>query len=214
MKIFSDRTKLLRIGRYALIVLCFALIATLYFTPATFEGRTLYRQDVEGAVGMGTDARKFYEKTGERSYWTNSMFGGMPMYQIAPEYPSTNALSTIQGAYTLSKPLNLLGDYPWLLFGLLIGFFILMKVLRVNDWIDPYFRRAYLEAYDSYVHTAYHSRHDIDLSRKKMVGGVPVSSIHSTASTKQPCTDDLLLSLCDGSPCHSIPCGGDPKENI
>ena len=135
MKIFSDRTKLLLIGRYALIVLCFALIATLYFTPATFEGRTLYRQDVEGAVGMGTDARKFYEKTGERSYWTNSMFGGMPMYQIAPEYPSTNALSTIQGAYTLSKPLNLLGDYPWLLFGLLIGFFILMKVLRVNDWI-------------------------------------------------------------------------------
>lgn len=135
MKIFSDRTKLLRIGRYALIVLCFALIATLYFTPATFEGRTLYRQDVEGAVGMGTDARKFYEKTGERSYWTNSMFGGMPMYQIAPVYPSTNALSTIQGAYTLSKPLNLLGDYPWLLFGLLIGFFILMKVLRVNDWI-------------------------------------------------------------------------------
>lgn len=121
--------------RYALIVIGFALIATLYFTPATFEGRTLFRQDIEGTAGMGSDVRELRRETGERSYWTNSMFGGMPMYQIAPEYPSTAALSCVQGAYTLSYPLKLTGEYPWLLFGLLIGFFILMKVMGVKDGI-------------------------------------------------------------------------------
>ena len=88
MKVSVDKKIGKSVLRYALIVIGFALIATLYFTPATFEGRTLFRQDIEGAAGMGSDVRELRRETGERSYWTNSMFGGMPMYQIAPEYPS------------------------------------------------------------------------------------------------------------------------------
>lgn len=113
-----------------LAILFFAIVSLAYFYPATFEGRELFRNDVEGASGTAQDVRDYESATGEHSYWTNSLFGGMPMYQISPSYPSTKALQEIQNVGTLRAPLNIMGNYAWLLFAMMVGFFIFMRSLK------------------------------------------------------------------------------------
>lgn len=135
--------------RYTLIVVFFALVSVAYFLPAILEGRTLYRNDVEAVSGNGSDAKAYNEEhPNDPSYWTNSLFGGMPMYQIAPSYPSTKGLEVMESIYTLRTPINLLGSYPWLLFALMVGFFIFMKSLKIPDLLAM--MGALLWAFSSY----------------------------------------------------------------
>ena len=67
---------------HIIILLAFVAISFLYFSPI-FEGKQLRQMDYEHALGMSKELVDF-EKThpGEYSLWTNSMFGGMPAYQI------------------------------------------------------------------------------------------------------------------------------------
>lgn len=109
-----------------------AFLALAYFTPAVFEGRELFQHDVAGASGTAQDVRDHHAQTGETAYWTNSLFGGMPMYQISPSYPSIGLLKQVQDLLTLQWPLNLLPGYSWLLFAMMVGFFIFMRALRVR----------------------------------------------------------------------------------
>ncbi len=120
---------------YLAIVAVFIVISLAYFYPATFEGRELFQGDVAGASGTAQDVRDYEAQTGEHSYWTNSLFGGMPMYQISPSYPSTEALQKTQYLLTLRTPINLLGTYAWMLFAMMLGFFIFLKALRVNKYL-------------------------------------------------------------------------------
>lgn len=125
-----------------------AVLALLYFTPAVFEGRELFQHDVAGASGTAQDVRDYYTETGEVSYWTNSLFGGMPMYQIAPSYPSIAPVKWLQDLLTLQQPFNLLPSYSWLLFAMLLGFFIFMRSLRVRAL--PAFFGAIMWCFSSY----------------------------------------------------------------
>lgn len=121
------------IGRFwptLVVVALFDLLAFAYFTPAVIEGRELFQQDVAGASGTAQDVRDHYADTGETSYWTNSLFGGMPMYQIAPSYPSLSIIKKVQDVLSLQWPLNLLPSYSWLLFVMLWGFYLFMRSLK------------------------------------------------------------------------------------
>ena len=81
-------------------ILAFVLISFAYFFPADIEGRILFQHDT--AAGAGTnEAKEYYEQTGERTRWTNSLFGGMPTYQISPSYDSTVPLQWTQKIYQL-----------------------------------------------------------------------------------------------------------------
>ncbi len=132
----------------ALIISLFALISLAYFSPAIWEGRDLFQQDVAGASGTAQDVRDYETETGEHSYWTNSLFGGMPMYQISPSYPSLKVLKLAQDSYTLKFPLNLMPSYSWLLFAMLVGFFIFMQSLGIGRWTA--FLGAVFWAFSSY----------------------------------------------------------------
>ena len=105
-----------------LAVLFFAILAFAYFFPADIEGRILYRHDASAGVGAGREQIEYRQRTGERTRWTNSLFSGMPTYQIAPSYDSTDALATIEKAYHLWLPENV-----WYLFAYLLGFYILLR---------------------------------------------------------------------------------------
>ena len=107
-------------------------LALVYFMPAIFEGRELFQQDVAGASGTASDVRALTEATGEVSYWTNSLFGGMPMYQISPSYPSLWVIHKLQTLLTLQWPFTLLPNYSWLLFALLAGGYIFLRALRLG----------------------------------------------------------------------------------
>ena len=114
------------------VLILFVFLALAYFAPAVFEGRELFQQDVAGASGNASDVHRLAEATGEVSYWTNSLFGGMPMYQISPSYPSLYIISKIQSILTLQWPLCLLPGYSWLLFAMLGGFYLFLRALRLG----------------------------------------------------------------------------------
>lgn len=136
-------------GPWLGVVIFFLFLALSYFFPAVFEGRELFQQDVAGASGNASDVYRHMEATGGAfSYWTNSLFGGMPMYQIAPSYPSVGVLRTLQDLLTLQWPLNLLPGYSWLLFAMLGGFYLFMRSLRMNRL--PAVLGAIMWAFSSY----------------------------------------------------------------
>ena len=105
-----------------LAVLLFAVLAFAYFFPADIEGRILYRHDSSATRGAGQEQLEYYQRTGERTRWTNSLFSGMPTYQLAPSYNSTKALSQVEKAYHLWLPENV-----WYVFAYLLGFYILLR---------------------------------------------------------------------------------------
>ncbi len=103
-------------------IAAFALLSFAYFFPADIENRILFQHDTAAGVGLGQEVKEYYEATGERSRWTNSAFGGMPMYQIAPSYDSTRPLTWAQKVYQLFLP-----EYVCLVFMLMTGFYILLR---------------------------------------------------------------------------------------
>ena len=66
------------------VVLLFVVISFAYFFPADIEGRVLYRHDSSAGRGAGQEATEYLQRTGERTRWTNALFGGMPTYQMSP----------------------------------------------------------------------------------------------------------------------------------
>ena len=103
-------------------VVLFAVISFVYFMPADIDGRILYRHDTSAGRGAGVEQEQYLEKTGERTRWTNSAFSGMPTYQLAPSYKSTDMLSSVMNAYHLWLP-----DNVWYVFVYLLGFYILLR---------------------------------------------------------------------------------------
>jgi hypothetical protein len=102
----------------------------LYFMPEIFQNKALYQHDVVTGNSIGEESGNFTRETGERTLWTNSLFGGMPMYQIAPGGPSGNWLFKIRNFLCLSLP-----SPADLLFMMMIGAFILFIALKVNIWL-------------------------------------------------------------------------------
>ena len=105
-----------------LAVIFFAVLAFAYFYPADVEDRVLNQGDISAGLGSGQEASDYQKKSGERTRWTNSLFSGMPTYQIAPSYSSTDTLSGVEKAYHLWLP-----DNVWYLFAYLLGFYILLR---------------------------------------------------------------------------------------
>ena len=105
-----------------LAVLLFVVLAFAYFFPADIEGRILFRHDASAGRGAGQEGIEYLQKTGERSRWTNALFGGMPTYQMAPSYKSTDKLQQVINAWHLWLPENV-----WYVFAYLLGFYILLR---------------------------------------------------------------------------------------
>ena len=114
-----------------LMVVLFALLSFAYFFPADIEGRMLFQHDTAAGAGAGQEALQYYQETGERSRWTNSLFGGMPTYQIAPSYDSTEPLHRVQDIYRLFLP-----SYVWHVFIMLLGFYLLLRALGLSAWLS------------------------------------------------------------------------------
>lgn len=112
------------------VVLLFAVISFAYFYPAVTEGRILAQHDAVAGIGAGQEAKDYQEQTGETTRWTNALFGGMPTYQIAPSYPSTKTLNSIQNLYHLYLP-----GCTWYVFVMLLGFYILLRAFDFRAWL-------------------------------------------------------------------------------
>ena len=70
---------------YIIGILIFVLITMIYFNPLIL-GKKLQQADIKNFKGMSKEIVDFRDKTGDEPLWTNSMFGGMPAYQISVKY--------------------------------------------------------------------------------------------------------------------------------
>ena len=127
-----------------LVLVTFILISFVYFSSAIVDGRKISQHDSLAAIGQGQEARDYMARhDGERTRWTNSMFGGMPTYQMGPTYNSTKPLDAAKQAYQLFLP-----NYVYLVFIMMLGFYILMRALRANYLISAL--GAIIWAFSSY----------------------------------------------------------------
>ena len=126
-----------------IVIAFFAVISFVYFCPAVTEGRILSQHDSVAGIGAGQEHSEYYKRTGKSTRWTNSIFGGMPTYQMAPSYESTNLLSKIAELYHLYLP-----TYVWYVFVMLLGFYILLRAFNFKVWMSAL--GAIIWAFSSY----------------------------------------------------------------
>lgn len=111
-------------------VLFMALVAVVYFYPDDVNGNTLSQQDMQQGAANGHEVQVYAEETGQQARWTNSLFGGMPTFQIAPSYPSNSLFNWINRAMGLWLP----NPADWLMM-MMVGFFILLLAFRCRWYV-------------------------------------------------------------------------------
>ena len=110
-------------------IVIFIVLSIAYVSPV-LEGKKISQPDIMNNTGMSKEISDFRAKTGEEPLWTNSMFGGMPAYQISTLYKN-NISNLFHKIMTLGLPRP--ADMIFLYF---IGFYILMLVLGVSPWLS------------------------------------------------------------------------------
>ena len=116
---------------FVISILAFAAISWIYFYPSDVQGDVLQQNDVLQGAANGQEAKVFNEShEAEVTRWTNSLFGGMPTFQIAPSYESNSMINKIGKVLTLGfpQPVN------WV-FLLMLGFFILMLAFDMKWYL-------------------------------------------------------------------------------
>ncbi len=110
-------------------ILSFVILACIYFAPQ-LSGKKIQQGDIMMFKGMVQEITQHKEKTGEDALWTNSMFGGMPAYQIsAPQ--KYNVSKYIEKGFNLGMP-RPIGYFIYAM----IGFYIMLLIMGVNPWLS------------------------------------------------------------------------------
>lgn len=127
-----------------LAIVFFAALSFAYFIHPVSEGLVLTGHDHSGGAGASSEMEAYRKShNGERTRWTNTLFSGMPTYQMAPSYPSTEKLTKVENVYKLWLP-----DYVVLVFVMLLGFYILLRAFDFRAWMAAL--GAVLWAFSSY----------------------------------------------------------------
>ncbi len=111
---------------HLIAIALFALIALVYCAPV-LSGKKVDQHDMNVTRGSSKETVDFREKTGIDPLWSNSMFSGMPAYLIS-NVIHENIFAYIFRISTLGLP-----DPAQLIFLYLIGFYILLCVLKFDQ---------------------------------------------------------------------------------
>ena len=112
---------------FAIAVVVFAAISWIYFYPNDVNGDVLQQNDIMQGAANSQEIINFENQTGEKSWWTDALFGGMPTFQISPAYEGTTMLNPASALLRLYFPTPV----RWI-FLLLLGFFLLMLAFKVK----------------------------------------------------------------------------------
>lgn len=117
---------------YLIIFAVFILSAIVYFWPAV-QGKVVYAGDSINGTAATQEGIRYHQETGDYSFWTGSMFSGMPNYQIGGHrrYTVDSILYPIRWVMTAGNrnPLFILPFY-------LLAFFLLFRTFKVDKWIS------------------------------------------------------------------------------
>lgn len=113
---------------HLIAVVLFAIITLVQFSPL-LSNKVLEQGDIVRYKGMSQEMTDFRKAEHSEALWTNSMFGGMPAYQVSTIHPG-NWLGHIDKVFHLFLPHP--SGYIFLCF---IGFFILLLCLEISPWL-------------------------------------------------------------------------------
>src|SRR5690606_6523465 len=123
------------------IIGIFIAISFLYFTAA-WQCKVLFQHDVLQAQAGQQEILTIKERDGDMPLWTNSMFGGMPSYQVLIDLPNNITTYILRGfKWVFPHPIDVLLLY-------LLGAYLLFGVLRVKPWLAAL--GAFAFAFSSY----------------------------------------------------------------
>ncbi|MCU7615597.1 YfhO family protein [Chryseobacterium sp. PBS4-4] len=109
----------------AISIVAFLVLAFLYSTPV-FTGKQLFQHDIVQYRGGAKELIDFRDSFDKETYWSDSMFGGMPTYQMGSRFEGDIIKNLDSYLNILPRPVN----YLFLLFS---GFFLLGMV-AVRNW--------------------------------------------------------------------------------
>ena len=118
---------------YVVGVVVFIAVAMVYCAPV-LQGKVLVQGDVNNWKGAAQEARTFYQEEGYSPWWTNSMFSGMPTYQITGSLHTGELRTNLENiAHAGFK-----GDWQviGIIFAYFFGFFIMLRCFKVNPWLS------------------------------------------------------------------------------
>ena len=114
---------------HIIAVLLFVGLSVVYFSPVVLDGKELKQGDITNFKGMSKEIVDYRQQYHEEPLWTNSMFGGMPAYQISVIHHG-NLMQYVDRAIRLFLP------HPIsIVFMYLLGFYILLIVLGIEPWL-------------------------------------------------------------------------------
>ena len=106
-------------------IVLFAALTFFYCSPIK-DGKVVKSHDIEQFKGGSQEIEKFRKDTGEEALWTNSMFSGMPTFQMGVKYLN-NILIPIDKIFQLGFP-RPIGS----IFICFLGFYILLLTLKID----------------------------------------------------------------------------------
>jgi hypothetical protein len=115
-------------SQHLLIISIFIILCLVYFSPA-IQGKVLFQSDVMEAKAQSREIMQVKDATGQGPLWTNSMYGGMPAFQIWAKYPG-NLLT-----YVISFMKTIFPDPIDIIVSFLLGSYFLLTVLKMKPWI-------------------------------------------------------------------------------
>ena len=107
----------------------FLLISVVFCLPV-FQGMAINQSDMSQVGGMAQQSKLYYEANGQYPLWINSLFGGMPSYQIVMSSSHNITLYWFHYLFTAFLP-----QAPGLFFLACISFYILSQTLKLKPWI-------------------------------------------------------------------------------
>lgn len=116
---------------YVISIVAFYLITAVYFSPEIFDGKTLAQDDIVRYEGGSKEVRDFNATSDKPSMWTNSMFGGMPVYVLHPVFPD----QPLAMADRIFKGLLFAGKSAHMLFQTMLCMFIALAVFGVSPYV-------------------------------------------------------------------------------
>ncbi len=127
------KPNLKRLTPFICALAAFIAFGFIYCSPV-LEGKVLQAGDTTNYLGSSNEIREYTKSEGRQMWWTNSMFGGMPSYQISGQTPANKLRMKLEQASHLwfkgsKEPVGILVAY-------LIGFFIMLMCFGVDPWMS------------------------------------------------------------------------------
>ena len=120
-----------RYAAYAVALVLFVVVACIYCSPY-LEGKVIQSGDGTSAAAAVQEVVQYSKATRDHSFWTGSMFSGMPNYQIGGgHYEANDWLKPFRKIMLKGH-----SSTPWIFIIFFVCFYAMMRAFNINKWLS------------------------------------------------------------------------------